>query len=76
MSVLASTATRIRLAVAFTLLALVLTFVVQNAAIVEIRLFAWKFEISRVLLIFITLAAGFIIGWSTRSLRSLVRHAD
>lgn len=45
----------------------VLIFVIQNAAVVEIKIFMWSFEISRALLYFILLSAGIIIGWLLNS---------
>jgi len=42
---------------------LILIFIVQNIAIVEIRLFFWTIEISLVLLILILLGLGMVAGW-------------
>jgi len=41
---------------------LVAVFVVQNAQVVEVRIFLWKTEASRALVLLCTLAAGFFIG--------------
>ena len=46
-------------------------FIIQNAAIVEIHLIFWTISISRVLLMLIILLFGIIIGWI---LNSYVRH--
>jgi uncharacterized integral membrane protein len=42
---------------------IVVIFVAQNVAVVEIRFLFWTFVLSRVLLIFCVLAIGIIIGW-------------
>lgn len=47
------------------LLLLVLLFIVQNAAVVEIRFLLWKFSLSRSLMIFFVLAIGIAVGWIT-----------
>ena len=46
---------------------ILLIFVIQNAAVVEIRFIIWSFEISQALLYFILLSAGIIIGWLLNS---------
>ena len=46
-------------------------FIIQNAATVEIRLIFWTIDISRVLLMLIILLFGIIIGWI---LNSYIRH--
>ena len=43
--------------------ALVVLFIVQNAAVVEIRLLFWTFAMSRALMIFLVLAIGMVLGW-------------
>ena len=45
------------------LIALVLIFVVQNTQVVEFRFLAWTISMSRALMLFGTLAIGFIAGW-------------
>lgn len=45
------------------LVALVLTFVVQNMRVVEVKFFAWTISMSRALMIFGTLIIGIIAGW-------------
>ncbi len=47
------------------LLLLVVIFIVQNAAVVDIQFLFWKMSMSRSLMIFFVLAAGIIIGWIT-----------
>lgn len=44
------------------LLLLLAIFTVQNASVVTISFFFWKFTVSRSLMIFFVLAAGVIIG--------------
>ena len=45
------------------LIALVLIFVVQNTQVVEFRFLVWTISMSRALMLFGTLAIGFIAGW-------------
>ena len=42
---------------------LVVLFIIQNVAVVEIRLLFWSIQISRSLLMFLLLVVGMIIGW-------------
>jgi len=42
---------------------LILIFIIQNIAIVEIRLVFWTIEISLALLILILLGLGMVAGW-------------
>ncbi|NIP74227.1 MAG: DUF1049 domain-containing protein [Gammaproteobacteria bacterium] len=42
---------------------LVVVFVAQNAAVVEIRFLFWNVAISRAVVIFLALAAGVAAGW-------------
>lgn len=44
-------------------LGLIVTFIIQNASVVEISFLFWSFQISRSLLIFIVLCLGIIAGW-------------
>jgi uncharacterized integral membrane protein len=46
---------------------LTLVFTIQNVAAVNVRIFFWEISLSLALLIFITLAIGFIIGWFLHS---------
>ncbi|MBT8341211.1 MAG: LapA family protein [Desulfatitalea sp.] len=52
---------------------IVLIFAVQNAAVVEIRFLFWSLALSRIFLIFGTLAIGVIIGWMLCSYFSYYR---
>ena len=45
------------------LIALVLTFVVQNMQVVEVKFLAWTISMSRALMIFGTLVIGIVAGW-------------
>jgi len=45
------------------LVAFVLIFVVQNTQVVEFRFLVWTISMSRALMLFGTLAIGFIAGW-------------
>ena len=62
--------------IATILLAFVMIFAVQNAAIVEIRLLFWEVTFPRSLLIFMMLLVGIVIGWVTRSMFRLSRTKD
>ncbi len=42
---------------------LVLLFMIQNVAVVEVQFLFWSVRMSRSLLIFFLLAVGIIIGW-------------
>lgn len=50
---------------------LLLLFILQNFAIVEIQFLLWSVSIPRSLLIFIIFSCGLILGWS---LHSYARH--
>jgi len=49
------------------LLLLVVIFIVQNAAVVDIRFLIWELSMPRALMILLVLAAGFAIGWFSSS---------
>jgi putative membrane protein len=61
----------VKLAVSMLLIGLIVLFIAQNTAVVEIRLLFWKVSMSRSLLIFSVLLIGIIAGWL---LRSYVMH--
>ena len=42
---------------------LVVLFIIQNVAVVEIQFLFWSMQISRSLLIFLLLAVGMVMGW-------------
>ena len=45
------------------LVAFVLIFVIQNTEVVEFRFLVWTISMSRALMLFGTLAIGFVAGW-------------
>lgn len=45
------------------LVGLVVIFIIQNVAVVEIQFLLWSFQMSRSLLIFLLLVIGVLIGW-------------
>jgi len=47
------------------LLLIIVIFIVQNAAVVDIQFLFWKVSMSRSLMIFFVLAIGIVIGWIT-----------
>ena len=52
-----------RLILVLILSALVLTFIIQNVTVVEIRFLFWSVQMSRSLMILMLLIIGIIIGW-------------
>ena len=56
----------VKLILVVILTSLAAIFLVQNVAAVDVRFLFWKLAISRSLLIFFSLAAGFILGWFFR----------
>lgn len=67
---------KVKLIVTTVLLLLVLVFIFQNAATVEIRLILWEFSISRSLLILMTFAIGLIVGWFLRAMYRISRSGQ
>ena len=61
----------IRLISGITLVLLVVIFTLQNTEVVNINFLFWQFSMSRVLLIFVLLLTGVVIGWL---LHSLAKH--
>jgi len=61
----------IKLTVILVLSGIVLIFVTQNVAAVEVTFLLWSISLSRALLIFFALAIGILIGWF---LHSYVEH--
>lgn len=49
------------------LVGLMVIFIVQNVAVMEIRFLFWKASMSRSIMIFLVLAVGIITGWILRS---------
>lgn len=58
---------KLRLVLTIALIVLVLVFVLQNVAIVEVRFLIWSFPMPRSVLIFFMLAVGVTIGWFMRA---------
>lgn len=52
---------------------MVVLFIIQNVAIVEIQFLFWSTQMPRSLLMFLLLSAGFVIGWF---FHGYVRHRD
>jgi lipopolysaccharide assembly protein A len=57
----------IKLALILVLSGVILIFVTQNVAAVEVTFLLWSISLSRALLIFFALAIGILIGWFLRS---------
>lgn len=56
----------LKLILGLILTTLVIIFIIQNVTVVEIKFFFWAFALSRALLIFLVLLAGFVLGWLTQ----------
>ena len=66
---------RVRPAVSFVLIGIVLVFAVQNVADVEVQFLIWSFALPRAILIVVVFALGMLIGWILHSLRIRRRPA-
>lgn len=55
--------TKLKLTVALILLAAFAIVVVQNAAVTEIKFFAWEFRMSRIILLTTPAVLGFVLGY-------------
>jgi len=49
------------------LLGIIVLFTAQNYEVVEIRFLIWSFQMSRAVVIFLSLVFGLMIGWLTAS---------
>lgn len=58
------------------LASLTVAFLIQNVAPVEVSLLFWNISMSRALLIFFTLAIGFLLGWFVQSYFSYRKEKD
>lgn len=56
-----------KLIISLVLIGLVVLFIVQNAAVVDIRLLFWTISMSRALMVFFLLAIGVLTGWMLHS---------
>ncbi|MEW6614543.1 MAG: LapA family protein [Thermodesulfobacteriota bacterium] len=52
------------------LLALLVTFLLQNTEVIEVRFLFWQISMSRIVLLFSTFIVGLITGWLLRILTS------
>ncbi len=57
----------IKLVTVLILAGLVVLFIIQNVAVVEIQFLFWSIHMARSLLLFLVLAIGMIIGWFLHS---------
>lgn len=53
----------IRLILVLVITGITVVFITQNVSVVEVTFLFWSISMSRALLIFFTLAIGFILGW-------------
>jgi len=58
---------KFKLAISLVLALLAFVFITQNTETVQVRVLLWSIEMSLVLLVFIMLGAGAIIGWFLNS---------
>jgi uncharacterized integral membrane protein len=58
---------RTKLTLILVLVGVVVLFTLQNTQVVDVRLLFWTLSMSRVLLIFLLLAVGAILGWVANS---------
>ena len=56
-----------KLIISLVLICLMVIFIIQNVAVVEIDFFFWSIAMSRVLLMLILLVVGIIVGWLLKS---------
>ncbi len=56
-----------KLILSLILTGIIILFVVQNVAVVEISFLFWSVAMSRALLLFFVLATGIVIGWLMHS---------
>jgi len=56
-----------KLLFALVLLILVLVFIIQNGAMVEIHFLAWSLSMRRGLMVLLILLVGILVGWVGRS---------
>jgi len=65
-----------KLVLVIVLTSLVVMFITQNVAVVEVSFLFWSISMSRALLIFFLLVIGFIIGWFLHSYLSYRKSKD
>ena len=59
-----------KMIVAIVMLSLILVIIFQNTQVVTLQLFFWNIEMSRIILIVLTLVIGFVIGYVAAKLTS------
>lgn len=64
---------RYKLIAVIVLILMALIFILQNSTVVDVKVLFWTISISRILLMFILLIIGIIIGFL---LNSYLRHRD
>jgi uncharacterized integral membrane protein len=65
-----------RLIISLVLIGLIVVFIIQNAAVVEIKAFFWTIAMSRGLLIVILLSIGVLVGWFLKTYFTHRRDAE
>ena len=65
-----------KLTAVIVLVFLAVVFIVQNAAVVDIKVFFWTISISRILLMFMLLIIGIVIGFLFNSYLKHVKKSD
>lgn len=65
-----------KLVFSLVLTGIIVLFVVQNVAVVEISFLFWSVAMSRALLLFFVLAAGIVIGWLMHSFFALYHQSS
>ncbi len=63
-----------KLILSLTLAGLLVVFIIQNVAVVEIRFLFWTMSMSRALMMFFLIAIGIVIGWSLHSIKTHKNH--
>ncbi|MCF6238714.1 MAG: LapA family protein [Candidatus Marinimicrobia bacterium] len=65
---------KIKIGISIVLALFAFIFITQNTETVAVAFLAWSIEMSLVLLVFIMLGAGIIIGWSLNSYLRFARN--
>lgn len=65
---------KLKLAITIFLLIFVIVFLIQNAAIVEIKFLFWNVAVPRSLLVVMLLLIGMIVGWFVRAMYRISRN--
>ena len=66
----------IRLILVLVIAGITVLFITQNVSVVEVTFLFWSISMSRALLIFFTLAIGFVLGWFVHSYLGYRRSKD